>query len=450
MGYYNQTNEHIQKKDVEPRNGIMSLKNLGQQTHEHPGRGEDSYKAVVESQAELVCSCFPNGTVFFINDSYCRYLKKEQKDLIGKKDPVISLTGDKEYMKEKISSLTPGNPIVSFEHEILFPDGTMHWQECTTRAIFDTSGTIKEYHTVGRDITKRKRIERKFHQIEGTLSVLIDIIGDGAFIVDACQRIFAVNNAMCEKLGKSSQEIVGTCLCDWIDEEDVRLNREIMDKAIKERGPVRFEYARDGLFFENLIYPIVNLTGSISNLAIIIRDITKNKEKEKKLSYLVMNGRNADLPDLKYLEEITKRAIEYAKKGYRSSLLYLNLTNFGYMNSVVGHNKSNEVLITLSGLLKTRLRAEDVIIRVEKDRFALLLVGVPVNDAKYAAHRLQFAVESFHFLLDGRIYRLGNSMGLVEIDGTKDVPTVLLEADKAAKEAQKLGKEGLVVVEGKK
>lgn len=120
------------------------------------------------------------------------------------------------------------------------------------------------------------------------------------------------------------------------------------------------------------------------------------------------------------------------------------------MNSIVGQNKSDEILIMLSGLLKSRLRTEDIIIRIEKDRFALLLLGATSDDAKFAVQRIQFALESFHFLLDGRIYRLGNSIGLVEIDGTLDAQMVLSKADEASREAHKLGKDSVIVVDGKK
>lgn len=448
----NQTNEHLQGEVVELRDRIASLQNAQQtcaQNHDVFKKRGGRYRTAVENQAELVCSCLPDATVFFINDSYCKYLQKNRDELIGEKDPVISLSGDKEYMKEKISFLTPGNPVAHYEHEVIFPDGTIHWQEFTTRAIFDDLGLVKEYHTVGRDITERKRIEKKFHQIEGALNILIDVIGEGAFIIDAGERIVAVNNAMSKKLGRETRDIVGTGLCEWLDDNDLRLNREMMDKAVRERAPVRFEYVREELYYENFIYPIVNLTGNVTSLAIITRNITQQKEKEKKLSYLVMNDGNIGLQDLRYLEEITKRVVEYAKKGDRSSLLYLNLTNFGYMNSIVGQNKSDEILIMLSGLLKSRLRMEDIIIRIEKDRFALLLLGATSDDAKFAVQRIQFALESFHFLLDGRIYRLGNSIGLVEIDGTLDAQMVLSKADEASREAHKLGKDSVIVVEGK-
>ena len=40
------------------------------------------------------------------------------------------------------------------------PDGTIRWQRWSDRAIFDTSGAIVEYQSVGRDITEQKEAEK--------------------------------------------------------------------------------------------------------------------------------------------------------------------------------------------------------------------------------------------------------------------------------------------------
>ncbi len=41
------------------------------------------YRDVVESQTELICRYFPDGTITFANAAYCRYFGKELRDLMG-------------------------------------------------------------------------------------------------------------------------------------------------------------------------------------------------------------------------------------------------------------------------------------------------------------------------------------------------------------------------------
>ena len=45
---------------------------------------EARYRAVVDSQAEMLCRFLPDGTLTFVNEAYCRYFKKDRDELIEK------------------------------------------------------------------------------------------------------------------------------------------------------------------------------------------------------------------------------------------------------------------------------------------------------------------------------------------------------------------------------
>jgi PAS domain-containing protein len=42
---------------------------------------EKRYRAVVESQTEMICRFLPDGTLTFVNEAYCRYFGKSRKEL---------------------------------------------------------------------------------------------------------------------------------------------------------------------------------------------------------------------------------------------------------------------------------------------------------------------------------------------------------------------------------
>ena len=48
---------------------------------------EDRYKAVVESQTELITRFLPDGTHIFVNEAYCRYFQKTSKEILGPVPP---------------------------------------------------------------------------------------------------------------------------------------------------------------------------------------------------------------------------------------------------------------------------------------------------------------------------------------------------------------------------
>jgi len=119
---------------------------------------EDRYRNVVEVQSEFICRFLPDGTISFVNDAYLRYFGLD-KDIIGKKFRPHIHPEDREAVHRVYALLSPDNPSGWVEQRIIMPDGRILWQQWNTRAIFDQSGTLTEYQSVGRDITDQKIAE---------------------------------------------------------------------------------------------------------------------------------------------------------------------------------------------------------------------------------------------------------------------------------------------------
>jgi PAS domain S-box-containing protein len=120
---------------------------------------EEQYRNVVEDQTEFICRFRPDGTHNFVNDAYCRYFGMRREEFIGRRFIPTVPEEDRELIRVHFSSLTPDKPVNSVEHRVIVPDGSVRWHQWTDRAIFDPSGTLVEYQSVGRDITDRKTAE---------------------------------------------------------------------------------------------------------------------------------------------------------------------------------------------------------------------------------------------------------------------------------------------------
>ena len=118
-------------------------------------RSEERYRNVIEDQTEFICRFLPDGTHVFINEAYCRYFGLKRDEIIGHRFRPKIPADDRERVRRFFVSLTQDNPIDSIEHRIIMLDGSIRWQAWSDRAIFDLSGTIIEYQSVGRDITAR-------------------------------------------------------------------------------------------------------------------------------------------------------------------------------------------------------------------------------------------------------------------------------------------------------
>jgi diguanylate cyclase (GGDEF)-like protein len=177
-------------------------------------------------------------------------------------------------------------------------------------------------------------------------------------------------------------------------------------------------------------------------------EITARQRYEEKLQYFAMHDPLTGLLNRRSLEDMLTRTIARAKRAVMSSLLYMDLDNFKCVNDTVGHGAGDEVLITLSGLLKAELRTEDVVFRLGGDEFAVILEGIDGRGALHAAERLRSAVESHPCELAGRVFPLSLSLGLIQIDGTLTMGALMSQADAAMYRAKAAGRNRVVVAEG--
>jgi PAS domain S-box-containing protein len=120
---------------------------------------ERTYRDVVENETELISRFLPDGTFIFVNEAYCRYFDKNQDDLIGKKFFPRIPQEDHQQIRDHFASLSKEHPSASHTHRVIMPNGSIRWQRWSDRAIFDKTGRIVEYQSVGRDITENKQLE---------------------------------------------------------------------------------------------------------------------------------------------------------------------------------------------------------------------------------------------------------------------------------------------------
>jgi PAS domain S-box-containing protein len=126
---------------------------------------EERYRAIVEDQTELICRFLPDGTLTFVNEAYCRYFSKQREELIGHSFIPMIPEEDKSQVMEIFNSLDKSNQVVTYEHRVILPDGSLRWQQWTDRLVYFDNGEILEYASVGRDITDRKKAEAELRRL---------------------------------------------------------------------------------------------------------------------------------------------------------------------------------------------------------------------------------------------------------------------------------------------
>lgn len=144
------------------RTGPIELRQTDTDQSSREREGQDAqYRAIVEEQTELVCRFLENGALSFANKAFASAYgySKRPDELIG--SDIIDYMTEQEHedWKMRLASLTPDSPLSLVDRQLALPDGTVHWYQWTTKAIFDQQSNLREYQSVGLDVTERKMIE---------------------------------------------------------------------------------------------------------------------------------------------------------------------------------------------------------------------------------------------------------------------------------------------------
>ncbi len=182
---------------------------------------EEKYRNVVEDQTELISRFLPDGTHVFVNEAYCRYFGLKREEILGHRFRPTIPDEDKERVKRFFSSLTPENPVDIIEHRIIIPDRRILWQRWSDRAIFNASGEITEYQSVGRDVTEKKEAEEALRESEDRLRMIMQSIQTGIVIIDAATHtILDANPKALAMIEAEKGTVIGSvchrffCPCD--------------------------------------------------------------------------------------------------------------------------------------------------------------------------------------------------------------------------------------------
>jgi len=199
---------------------------------------EERYRGLVEDMPALICRAKGDGTLVYVNDAYCECFGREREDLIGRS--FFDLIPEEHHPEvwERFGSLTAENPVVSYEHAVVAPDGSIGYQRWSDRVLCDAGGVPIEYQSVGIDITERRRAEEALRQSEELIRRVLDTDPNCIFLKDADGRYVLVNRATAAAFGTTPEQMIGKTDYDFVSDHGFR--REEADEfAMHDRTTFR-------------------------------------------------------------------------------------------------------------------------------------------------------------------------------------------------------------------
>lgn len=142
---------------------------------------EEHYRAIVDSQAEMICRFRPDGTILFVNRAYANARNTTPEALLQANFWEFIDEADRAAVRAQLAQLTFQTPEVRIENRFETAQG-VRWTLWTNRGlVFDREGNPLEVQSTGIDITERKLAEEQLRASQERQRIATDAAGLGVF-----------------------------------------------------------------------------------------------------------------------------------------------------------------------------------------------------------------------------------------------------------------------------
>lgn len=215
--------------------------------------------------------------------------------------------------------------------------------------------------------------------------------------------------------------------------------QSLMDEFLKEAKKDKLVYKEQKV--KNFWFKL-HLIPLYKDLYLFIgEDITEIKAKEDELFKMATYDFLTDLYNRKYFEDVMERIFAASQRGEKFVLLFIDCDDLKKINDSYGHLIGDEILKKVASAIKISIRKEDIASRWGGDEFTVILHHCKKEEGIIIAQRILENLEKSEIRIDSQTIKPKVSIGLVEIDGTKDLKEIFNLADKLAYLAKKEDKD---------
>lgn len=357
---------------------------------------EEQYRALIEQASDGIFLANQDGHYLDANSAGCELLGYSREEILRLTIHDVIKASPEEPLR--LDELRNGETLLT-EREMIRKDGSLVSVEINTKQFPDG-----RYQGIVRDITARKHAEEQALLQSAALETAANAIA----ITDKKGVIQWVNPAWVTLTGYSKEESIGNNpRIIKSNEHDPMFYKNMWSTILSGkvwRGELVNRRKDGSLYFEEeTITPVLDKQGNVKNFIAIKLNITKRKQAEADLQQAKekLEAANRELKaafeheqhlahtdvltgvsNRRYVFELATHEFDVARR-YRQplSVIMFDLDHFKYINGTFGHAVGDQMLQSVTQVVRAQLRDVDLIGRYGGEEFLIVL---PVTNAQQA------------------------------------------------------------------
>jgi len=308
------------------------------------------------------------------------------------------------------------------------------------------------------EIEERQKADQARAEVEMRFRHAFENAPIGMGLLDAGGALFDANPALQNMFWADESELPEIHFADIVCEED----RDRFTADYHKLTTGKFESLDEKLACDdaagNTVQTVVNLSpvrsesGEFLYSVLQVQDITESLKLTVQLEYQASYDELTGLLNRRAFETELHRAWARGSGGKGPSfLIFMDLDQFKVVNDTSGHVAGDRLLVAVSEILLSCVRANDIVARLGGDEFGIILWECPTEVATRIAESIRAEIENFRFHWESETYRIGVSIGGLPIEAeVGDISELQQLADAACYAAKEAGRNRVHMVAGDK
>lgn len=402
-------------------------------------------------QSSIVAITDPRGTILYVNDQFCKISQYERNELLGQDHRILNSDYHaRDYFKDMWATIGSGR-IWRGEIRNKAKDRTFYWVDTTIVPFLNEQGRPYHYVSIRNDITLRKQMEEEIRKSEEKYRLITENSSDLISIIDTAGNFVYASPSHMILLGHDLTSFESSHLLEWVHEED----RDIVSTGIQQiihtrKSSTQLEFrvrTRSDRYFyvETTLNPILQASGEVTSLVLVMRDITERKKSEQTIYHLAYHDTLTDLPNRRLFMDRLRKEVQLAKRHQAQlAIMFLDLDRFKDINDSLGHEAGDLILIESAKRISHCVGPNGLVARLGGDEFVVLLKSISsLTEVESVSIDIQTSLQE-PIELPGQLHSMSCSMGVVLFPSNgRDPDELLKRADMALYAAKDMGRNGV-------